>query len=86
MWYVGNIHVLEESFGKSLLKKKDTFVQLARKFSERLSRKLPPGDASIKYAGEDGDKVRTHAPGHTASRITWGKSVVIRDGLLTYSL
>uniref|UniRef100_A0A8C7GPD4 Transmembrane protein 238 n=1 Tax=Oncorhynchus kisutch TaxID=8019 RepID=A0A8C7GPD4_ONCKI len=39
MWYVGNIQVSEDSFGTSLMKNKRSFVQLARKLSERLSKK-----------------------------------------------
>uniref|UniRef100_A0A3P8YQ93 Transmembrane protein 238 n=1 Tax=Esox lucius TaxID=8010 RepID=A0A3P8YQ93_ESOLU len=86
MWYVGNIHVSEDSFGTSLLKKKDTFVQLARKLSERLSRKFAHGDASSKYAEDYDNKLPTHSPVHIASRITWGKSVGYHNDGYDFSL
>uniref|UniRef100_A0A4W5MXR0 Transmembrane protein 238 n=1 Tax=Hucho hucho TaxID=62062 RepID=A0A4W5MXR0_9TELE len=47
MWYVGNIQVSEDSFGTSLMKKKRSFVQLARKLSERLSKKCKPEDRPL---------------------------------------
>lgn len=76
MWYIGNIHVSEDSFGKSFLKKKESLARLARKLSKRLSTTLKPEDLDReKFAAE---KV-CHPPVHVASRITWGKSVVFQN-------
>uniref|UniRef100_A0A4W5RQD8 Transmembrane protein 238 n=1 Tax=Hucho hucho TaxID=62062 RepID=A0A4W5RQD8_9TELE len=64
MWYVGNIQVSEDSFGTSLMKKKLSFVQLARKLSESLSKKCKPEDVTTKYAEENKVKVGTPSPVH----------------------
>ncbi|TKS91334.1 Transmembrane protein 238 [Collichthys lucidus] len=72
MWYVGNIPVSED-YG---LKKKSSGVALlARRLTERLSRRLK---------GEDGEKcvneheeesqVESPPPPRKASRVTWGRS------------
>uniref|UniRef100_A0A8C8M6P4 Transmembrane protein 238 n=1 Tax=Oncorhynchus tshawytscha TaxID=74940 RepID=A0A8C8M6P4_ONCTS len=80
MWYVGNIQVSEDSFGTSLMKKKLSFVQLARKLSERLSKKCKPEHLTTKYAEENKVKAVTPSPVHVASRITWGKSFGYQNG------
>lgn len=80
MWYVGNIQVSEDSFGTSLMKKKLSFVQLARKLSERLSKKSKHEHVTTKYAEENKVKAVTPSPVHVASRITWGKSFCYQNG------
>lgn len=80
MWYVGNIQVSEDSFGTSLMKNKRSFVQLARKLSERLSKKSKHEHVTTKYAEENKVKAVTPSPVHVASRITWGKSFCYQNG------
>ncbi|XP_054596254.1 transmembrane protein 238 [Nothobranchius furzeri] len=68
MWYLGNIRV-EEYDGE---KRRNSFVQLARKLSEKLSQKLKGEDGVKCIGGEDGTQVGTPPP--KPGRVTWGKS------------
>lgn len=77
MWYVGNIQAPEETFDGSSLKTRNSFVQLARKLSERLTQTLKPAVPSTKCA-KDEDDGHVALPAHKATRVTWGKS----DGYL----
>lgn len=67
LWYLGNVRVPEDDG----LKKRSSFVQLARKLSERLSQKLT-GEPRVKYV--DHDDCSSQVGSHKASRVTWGRS------------
>ncbi|XP_071384706.1 transmembrane protein 238 [Centroberyx affinis] len=73
MWYIGNIQVSDDDIDGSL-KKTSSFVQLARKLSERLSQKLKSEGPRAKCVEDDEDYSQVGLPAHKASRVTWGKS------------
>ena len=81
MWYIGNIHVSDDSLGQILLKKKESIVRLARKLSTKFSATLKPDDLDrVKFATDKQDANPPYHPTvHIASRITWGKSVVFQN-------
>jgi len=68
MWYLGNVRVSEYDE----LKKRNSIVQLARKISERLSKKLK-GEERVKCV-EDEDSSQMGSPPRKSGRVTWGKS------------
>ncbi|CAK6978716.1 transmembrane protein 238-like [Scomber scombrus] len=74
MWYVGNIHVSEYED----LKKKSSIVLLARKISERLSKKLK-GEDRVKCVMDEEDCSEVGSPVGKASRVTWGKSTAYHN-------
>ncbi|XP_072224895.1 transmembrane protein 238-like [Leuresthes tenuis] len=68
MWYLGNVRVSEYDE----LKKRNSIVQLARKISERLSKKLK-GEERVKCV-EDEDSGQMGSRPRKSGRVTWGKS------------
>lgn len=68
MWYVGNVPVPEDGG----LGKRSSFVKLARKLSERLTRTLRGEDLPKRVQLDDSSQVES--PPAKASRVTFGRS------------
>ncbi|KAM4531173.1 transmembrane protein 238 [Odontesthes bonariensis] len=70
IWYLGNVRVSESDEPK----KRNSIVQLARKISERLSKKLKGGERAKCVVDEDEGCSQMGSPPRKSGKVTWGKS------------
>ncbi|XP_066531739.1 transmembrane protein 238-like [Hoplias malabaricus] len=82
MWYVGNIHVAVESARRRRASTAHSFKQLARKLTERLSKKpitsKDDDHGVMKTTGGDGGRKAKTLP-HKGTKVTWGKSTCFHN-------
>ncbi|XP_075999064.1 transmembrane protein 238 like [Genypterus blacodes] len=73
MWYVGNIPVPEDRF-----KPRESFVEVARKLSRKLTQKLK-GEGSMKFAEDEEEEEDDNLPAGKSGTVTWGKSTAYQN-------